>query len=246
MSTVLRLFLTSLLLLGLLTREASAQAAGGMGSPQFGSDPLLKEVYKKFPGFSGEARIDMQQQGTPLTLFIDLAMLDGSTRTRMDLRRLQSPDMAPGSIERMVELGYNPLISIALADKGLIYIIYPTLKAYASQQYKAPRPYKIAADAKFPTTELGMETVSSHPCQKRRVLIPVGPGKTREVVVWLAKDLQDFPIKIEYKSGPDPIAITFLSVKLEAPAASEFTPPEGFTDYPDVQSLMQAEMMKSM
>lgn len=241
-----RLTLLFALLLGVVCRPALAQGAGGVGSPQFGSDPLLREVYKNFPAFAGEARVDMSQKGSPLTLILELSVLNGSTRTRIDLTRMRSPDLVPGSIERMVELGYNPLISIAPADKGILYVIYPSLKAYASQRYIVPTPYKIAPDAKLLTTELGQETVSGHACAKRRILIPTGPGKTREITVWIAKDLQDFPVKLEYRDGAQPVSITFLSVTLQAPVASEFTPPAGYTDYPDVQSLMQAEMMKGM
>ena len=228
-----------------LSLSCFAERSGGSEGPQFGSDPALKELFKRYPGFMAEVQVDMTQKGSLLSMFIALEWNKGKSRTEMDLTTLKSADMPAGSIQQMVDLGFSPMVSLSKEDDTDIFVLYPALKAYASQHI-GKQAQVAKGEAKLATSVLGEEVVDGHPCSKRLVAVLNPPAKPKEFTVWAASDLEEFPVKIEYTEKREPVSIKFTKVRLKMPPADHFNLPEDYTAYKTVQELMQMEISKAM
>lgn len=222
------------------------KAQQGMGGPSVGSDAAFIKLFENFKGFSSECEIsiDSPAQGK-MTLFCTMDLSDKKVRTDMDLTKMKSAQMPPEAMEQVKAMGMARMCSIVLSDKKEMYLIYPDLKAYAKMASPGTPATKEEAAVKPKETDLGNETVEGHACIKRKVEVTAG-GKTQVFTTWVAKDMEEFPIRLEMDESGAHVVMIFHKVKLEAPAASRFELPTGFTAYSDMQQMMQAEMMKRM
>lgn len=224
----------------------AALGQGASGGPEFGTDPVIKSLFKEFKAFTALVQIDMEQMGQTLSVELRVEELNGSTRTDLDMLKLRSPGIPPGSIERMVALGFSPMISLTSEDSKKVHVLYPALKAYASMPLPAAMADKGKAQFKTSASDLGREKVAGHDCTKKKLLITTAPGKAREIIAWIAHDLKGFPVKLQYTENGNPVTVTFIKVSFAPPAAKDFELPSGYTAYADVPTLMQSEMSKSM
>jgi hypothetical protein len=222
-----------------------AQTGGNSQGLKFGSDPALKAVFRKFQSFSGEVQVNIVQEKTSLSMLVQLQVRSGNSRTEMDMRTFKGAELDQESVDQMLSLGFNPMVTLTLEDGALIYVLYPSLKAYASQKstQKAGSPQ---GEVKVVEKDLGEESVESHPCVKRQVMVTVPGSKPKELVVWAAKDMGEFPVKVEYSEKGEPYSLSFRKVVFAEPAASQFELPKDYTAYASVRDLMQGEMSKAM
>jgi hypothetical protein len=77
-------------------------------------------------------------------------------------------------------------------------------------------------------------------------VITDGKQAKYEATVWNAKDLKNFPVKIQHTQEGVESTLYFKDVKLAKPDASLFEPPAKYKKYSNMQELMQQEIMKRM
>lgn len=70
----------------------------------------------------------------------------------------------------------------------------------------------------------------------REATILMNDGGKAVFRVWPGDPRKQFPARLEGRTRP-PLTLTFAKVRLEAPAAGLFKPPEGFTRYPSAEAL---------
>ncbi len=227
------------------------------GSPSAGSsaDDVLTKVFGDKLNFSAdmETQVKMLPKQDTVAMTGKIFFANGNSRSEMDITSMKGQQMTPQVIGQMKAMGMDKTISISRADEKVIYMIYPGLQAYAKMEI--PDAKKTATnDFKIENTKLGQETLDGHPCEKTQYTVNnTRTGQRLLMTSWNATDLKNIPIKIEQSawSSTDSYAGTsttmhFLNISLAKPDASLFEPPTAYKKYDNMQTLMQAEMMKKM
>lgn len=230
------------LLLPLFT--ASAQMGGrGPSGPDF-SGPMAK-LFGENKAFTSDVEVQANSpaQGD-MVMPGQISYLEGKSRFEMNLADMKGANLPPQALEQMKQMGMDRLTTISDPDKKLVYIVYPTLKAYAEMPIR--NADKSESDFEIEITELGKETVDGHECEKNKVVATDKEGKSTEFTVWNATDLKNFPVKIKASQQGTEFTMLFTNVKFDKPKQDLFTPPTSMTKYDSMMALMQQEMMKRM
>ena len=161
------------------------------------------------------------------------AVRDGKTRQEMDMAQLKAQMIPPAAMRQM---GLDQQVIILRPDLKLSYGLYPRLKAYVKRQLPKDDP-----EPQMKTTALGQEMVDGHPCVKNKVVITTGVGKPRELFAWFAPDLGNFPVRIQItEDGSSTMEVsTYKEIQFIKPDAKLFELPAGFTEYKDVDEMME-------
>lgn len=239
----IRLVFSLCLALGLSLVTLRAQ--GGQMGPASTIDPVLAKLMADIKGFTATADITVVEATREVQTMIQCqySYADNKFRADLDIGKMKSPDLPAEALPQLQMMGMAEFTTISNIEKGMIYFVYPGLKAYAEMPNPAAKKDPLGKDAKVQLTDLGQETVEGHACAKKKV---AATADGSEVVIWLAKDLKDFPIKINVVDKKVAVTLVFKNVKLEVPPASLFAPPAGYTAYKNMQQMMQTEMMKKM
>jgi hypothetical protein len=148
---------------------------------------------------------------------------------------------------QMKAMGMGRTLIISRPDKQATYMIYPDIQAYLETPVEQDGENGSKNNEfKLQVTELGKETIDGQPTTKNRVIVTDDKGQSFEATVWNAKDLKNFPLKIQHSQQEVQGTISYKNVKLSKPEPSLFDPPKGFKKYPSMQELMQQEIMKRM
>ena len=125
--------------------------------------------------------------------------------------------------------------------KGQSYLVAPRKQSYlpldpaktrellGQQQSRLDGPAVTIEHREF----LGTATVDGHPCDKVRLVALFANKSSAEVIAWLARDLQHFPLKIDTdyytRGGISANSSTeFKNVRSTAPAEALFVIPKGY------------------
>lgn len=113
---------------------------------------------------------------------------------------------------------------------------------------EALQGYAPIASASHPTnllirsasTNSNTEGIDGHPCIRQDVVVISSDGTNNEFQVWRGTDLHGFPLRIT--STQDGITLNVAAIRLEAPPANLFQPPDGFAKY-DSPEVMSSELL---
>lgn len=227
----------SIMALVLGTLSAFAQR----GTPMSGIDSAMIKMFGDVKAFSAPAEVHLLDKELKETSVMPMtfALRDNKMRADMDMSEAKGAALPPEAAGMMKQAGIDKMVALIQPDKKTTTLIYPNAQACADI------PVSENEDAgKFESTELEKETIQGHPCKKVKLTSTDSKGKTREALVWQATDLKNFPIKMQMAQKSNTVIVNFRDPKLEAPPASQFEIPAGYTRYPSVQALMQAVMMK--
>jgi len=249
MKTHIKGLLALALSLNLTAINAQPARPGGMGGGSR-NGPYISAAMAKLFGEHQTFTADVENEvsmgeGKTVSLPGKLAFDSGKARFEMNMAEAKGSALPPQAVAQMKSMGMDKMISIS-APGQTSYIIYPSLKAYATMPDNDQEGSASKADYKMETTELGKETIDGHPCIKNKAVVTDPDGKKHESTLWNATDLKKFPVQIKTTEGGNDITIHFKNVKMSKPDSSEFNPPSGFQKYDSIMSLMQAEMMKRM
>jgi len=173
-----------------------------------------------------------------------ISFMEGKSRFEMDMTQAKSSQIPPGAGAQMKSIGMDKIVSISRPDKKVTYLIYPGLQAYTEAAIQDPEAVKPESDFKIETSELGEETVDSHPCVKNKAIVSDKEGRKHEATTWNATDLKNFPVKIEHAEQGATNTLVFKDIKLSKPDAGLFDPPTDSTKYASMQEVMQQVMLK--
>lgn len=128
----------------------------------------------------------------------------------------------PGDKMKMrMEMTQNgqQMISIMRGDRNVVWMVMPSERMYMETRLDRSKHRLPEVNKKANMKLLGKETFDGHPCAVYEV------REGGEIMkVWLAKDLEDFPIKTETKDG----SIVYKNIKKGKLPQSLFEVPAGY------------------
>ncbi len=101
-----------------------------------------------------------------------------------------------------------------------------------------PNPFTTSTDAKVETSPAGTDTVDGHACKVENVTVTPKDGKPQTMKVWLAEDLNGFPVKVEMQTQRGPVTLLYKDIKLTAPDAALMTHPANCHKMPGMGGMM--------
>lgn len=215
----------------------------GQGSNVFNA--ALAKLFGDVKAFSCDAVVEAKDNsnGSMVTAPMKFSMLNGVYRMEINITEMKSAQMSPQAVAMMTQLGMDKFISITRPAQGKTLVIFPNLQAYTEQTLPAgefdPEKIEIASEA------LGNETVNDHACVKNKISFTDSEGKDYQGFTWTAKDLKNFPVKMQFVDDDGTVEMSYQNVKLANPPESDFEAPDNFKKYDDMQSLMQGVMARN-
>jgi hypothetical protein len=245
MKTHTKVALTALLCLNLLPAFAQPHMGAAPRGPAM--NPGMAKLFGDNTTFTAnlEDQINGSSERGSMTIPGKIAFDSGKTRFEMNMAEAKGGEMEKAA-SQMKSMGMDQIVTISLPDKKTSYMIYPGLQAYVETTMQNPGAGEPESDFKVQTTELGKETIDGHSCVKNKAVVTDGKGSTNEFTVWNAKDMKNFPVKIETSEGGQTITMLYKDVKFDKPDAKLFEPPTDYKKYDSQMALMQQEMMKRM
>jgi len=232
--------------LWLATFAAFAQMPGA-DSPA-GINALLTKLFGDITAFSAKAdvRVLDKSQKESMTMPMNFAFLDSKVRVEIDMAQTKGKDMPPGAAESMKQMGMDRIVSVIRPDKKVMYMIFSGMQSYLNTPLSKEDAAVLEKDLKIEKQVLGKETVDEHPCVKHKLVITDDNGKKNEAIVWNATDLKNFPVQVQTTEKDSTVVMHYRQVQFARPDAKQFDPPGGFTEYSDMQGLMQGATKKMM
>jgi len=232
----------------LLTLTAWGQSPMSGATPP-GWDTSFTKLFGEIKTFSAKADLRMLDQSGQETMTLggmSFALLDEKVRVEVDLSQMKSAQMSPAAVASLKQMGMDRMVSLVIPDKKVVTLIYPGLQATVEMPLPDSETAAALKDAKPEITKLGNETIDGQPCIKNKVMMTDAKGQKREVLVWNASNMKEFPLQVRFAEGDNMLEMRFKQVKLEKPEAKQFEPPTGYTKYADFQQFMGAAMQKMM
>jgi hypothetical protein len=201
----------------------------------------------KNPYHVGDERPPVFLSGPVAVLFTNLdgfsAKLTGSVPSDAGSRHAVAGDL----LGREGSLIFQPQSSVkgkkARFEGGMFFIWNE--KAHAGLVLSDPlQAYAPTAEATQPTNvqfnTLGamQEEANGHPCRRVEAVVQSSDGSTARFRVWQAEDAGNFPVRISGLQGPGEMLLNFSDLRLELPAPTLFSPPDGFIRYDSPVALM--------
>jgi hypothetical protein len=173
-------------------------------------------------------------------------LLEGKMRMELDLGQIKSSKIPPGAVESIQKMGMDRMVNVVRPDRKMTLLIYPSLASYVETPLANEDANAYTKSPKIEKTEMGKETVDAHPCVKSKIMMNEDNGRKHEGFIWMAKDMKDFPIQMQFNEPEASITMRFSHIQLARPDAALFNPPPEFKKYGDVQQLMDSVMQKMM
>jgi hypothetical protein len=236
--------LTALIITGLAA--AQAQPNGPSGGPHFGA--ALSKLFGDNQAFTTHVEFQMPDpsSGHIMTMPGKMTFDSGKSRFEMNLSDVKGLAIPPGAVAQMKAMGMDAVTTISRPDKQLAWIIYSGMQSYIETPLTDKTDTASADEFTATDTELGKENLDGHDCVKNKVAVVDKAGNTNSFTVWDAKDLKNFPIRVESIQADGRTVISFKDVTFARPDAGSFEPPAGFTKFSSPQDMVQAVMTKKM
>lgn len=215
---------------------------------QFGDNKanaaLDKAIMQLFGKGAFSAQTEVAITGAQnISMDVEFAVLDGQTRSAIDLGAIRS-DMIPAAVlGQMKSAGLDKMVSVTRNDSAAILMIYPNAKSYVDfTPPGATAPNK--SEAKVAFSDLGKETLLGQECTKQKVTITDEKGATSEILAWM--NAKKLPVQLQTSLEGTTVTMSFKKLNETKPDAALFKAPAGYTKYDSVQALMMQRMMDAM
>lgn len=201
--------------------------------------PSLSAVLRQFCGsisnFSANADFEISIAGqSPWVMPTKLAFWNGHLRQEIDIGAM--PNIPIATREAAKKMNCNREILIVRLDKKMIYDLFPDFEAYIEIPVSEDSIHKIEDIVKrstFDKTPLGEEVLDGYACVKTKLASQ--QFASDHAIVWYARDLKDFPIRVEMPS----LNIHFKNVDLTTFDPRLFEVPTNYVRQPDSQAVIK-------
>jgi hypothetical protein len=113
------------------------------------------------------------------------------------------------------------------------YVISEALQAYAPTSSSLR-----VTNVSITPLNAAPEKINGHPCESVRATVYKTDGSASSFAVLRATDLNGFPVRITSETNSPPLSLTFSKIRLEAPSADIFAPPDGFSKYASPEAMV--------
>lgn len=228
-----------------LTRSGGAPLPG---AGQAGLTAATLKLFGDFPAFTSTSDVRLQEKpGRGLTtLTLDFAMLDGKVRMDLDMGTVRSAQIPQQTVASLKAAGLAKVVTVLLPERRQALVIYPGATSYAEIPLAPEEAADMHKKFRIDKTQVGRDTVAGHACEKTKVVLHSEAGEKHEALVWYAKDLKDFPVRIQMEQPDAVVVMDFRNVKFTRPEGKQFEAPAGFVRYDNAETLMQNAMLKAL
>jgi len=232
-------------LISFLGATAAAQVPGGS---QSGLNAALLRLFGDAPNFSSKADVRLQDKSSRAltTLATDFSMLDGNLRMEVDMGTVKSSQVPQQTLDMLRSAGLSRLITVVRPDRKNVMLIYPGVRAYAEIPMTKDEAADVTRLYRVEKKVVGKEKVSGQACEKTKVVVRADSGEKHDAVVWYAKELNNFPMRVQFDQPDASVVMEYRDVKLSAPERKDFEAPSGFARYTNAEQLMQNAMLKAL
>lgn len=229
-----------LLFLTWLPAPSLAQIPGG----QSGFNPALLQLFGAHKAFIGKTDLRMTDRANKELVRMPMVMqfLDGKVRAEVNLNQITASEMGEQGLTLFKQAGMEQVVSILRPDKKTSIVAFSPAKVYTQEPMSPEDSAGFALKYEVKLTEIGRETIDSHPCIKNQVTVSASDGQKIQGTVWNATDLKQFPIKILLPEGNSIVEMNFREVKLQKPDATAFEAPSGFARFDSMEKLIQSRL----
>jgi hypothetical protein len=239
-----------LLLVFSWTPPAPAQAPVPMVSQSGTFYAAITRLFGEVTGFSAKAEMSaLETNGAVIVrLPMTFALLDGKMRMDIDVTDMKSARMPPSALDQIKRMSLEQMTILIRPDRQMTLMVYPRLKSFVETAMTQEDKDAFAKAPHLEKTVIGKETIDGHVCQKYTVLITEESGKKHPGMVWMATDLKNFPLQMQFAeadaNSDAQILFRYKNVQLSRPDPSRFDPPGSYIRYTDFGQLMQVITQK--
>jgi len=223
----------------LLLSVSFAQRPGG---PPPDPCAALGKFFDRDAAFTASAKVvstgKKAQDNQTMVMFF--AVSGRNTRNEIDMTKMSG--VSANDMAGMKQMGMDKMVFLKLPDKQAAYIVYPNLQSYCDM----PAVNKDSNEGTVDKTELGNDTVETHPCTKSKLTFTDKDGRTSEALVWEATDLKNLPIQYQTVDKGQTTTTTFSDIKMGKPDAALFELPANYKKYDNMQQMMMGNMQRLM
>jgi hypothetical protein len=210
-----------------------------------GLSAALMMLFGDTKAFSARTEFWVKSGAETTIIPMGFALLDGKMRMEVDMAQVKGKEMSAEALAMFKQMGMDRMVNIIIPEKKIMWIIYPALKAYAEMPALDEAVAGGDKDLKIELKEINKETIDGRECVKNKFVLIDGKGNKREGLTWNAKDLKNFPIRVEFPDGGATVTMAFKNIKLAAPDRKQFDAPAGYRKHSDIQELMKGALQKT-
>jgi hypothetical protein len=218
------------------------------GTGQAGLTAATLKLFGDFPAFTCRSDVRLQEKPSRAmtTLTLDFGMLDGKVRMDLDMSTVKSAQIPQQMIASLKAAGLTRVVTVLLPERRKALVIYPGASAYAEIPLAPEEAADMHKKFRIEKTRVGKETVEGQSCEKTQVVLRSETGEKHEALVWYAKGLNDFPLRIQMEQPDAVVVMEFRDVKFARPESKQFEAPAGFVRYDNAETLMQNAMLRAL
>jgi hypothetical protein len=217
------------------------------GAGQGGLTGATLKLFGDFPAFTSKSDVRLQEKPSRAmtTLTLDFGMLDGKVRMALDMDTVKSAQIPQQMLASLKAAGLTKVVTVLLPERRKALVIYPGAGSYAEIPLAPEEAADMHKKFRIEKTRVGNETVGGHACEKTKVVLRPETGEKHEALVWYAKDMNDFPLRIQMEQPDGVVVMDFRDVKFTRPESKQFEAPAGCA-YDNAETLMQNAMLKAL
>jgi hypothetical protein len=244
----MRLFTTSTIfflscLCYLAPELAHAQLPGG---GQAGLNAAMLELFGDIKAASAKADVQLKEKGSrdAISMTIDFDLLRPLMRIDLDINNLKGKQLPSATLAGFKAAGMDKVSTILRPEKESVLLLYPSVQSYVELPMSAEERADLKRKFQVRKTRLGSEKIGKYKCDKVKVVISSEQGQAQQALVWYARKLKSFPLRIQMDQEEMTVVMQFRDVKLTKPKAQRFVAPGRFTRFDTHEELTYNAMRK--
>jgi len=224
-------------LLGLMTVYiVPVQAQMGAGaSPMPGLDSALRAIFGKDNAFSATAVMAMNGQSQDLKMKVKVAVLDGMTRTDIDMADIEGAMIPPQAMVQIKALHMDKIVTLIINEGNTSVVIYPGMKAYVET---ATSGVQDAGDCGINVAGTSDDEIDGRKLLKKEIEVNCKSFDQQKFTVWEEKSKPGPPVRLETEQNGVKLTMTLSDLDLTKPESALFIPTTGFQKFDSMQALM--------
>jgi hypothetical protein len=233
-------------LLGLMTIYiVPVQAQMGAGaSPMPGLDSALRAIFDTETAFSATATMAMQGGGQDMNMTVKVSVLDGMTKTDIDMADINGGMIPPQAMTQIKALKMDKITTLIINDGNTSVVIYPGMKAYVESPTSGVED---AGDCSIEVTGTSDDEIDGKTFLKKELNVNCKSFEQQKFSVWAEKANPDMPVRLVTEQNGVTLTMTLSDVKMEKPDAADFVAPAEFQKFgsmPELLGHVQKQMLQ--
>jgi hypothetical protein len=208
-------------------------AQGLLGSGPDDPTEILHQLAGSNFAFSANARLSVSGETNSVTVDLSYAVLNTKIRTDFVISDNPALGFRPENLAKVKHCGFDRTTAIMTPDK--FFYIYTNWQAWVESTYQFTN-----TQFTIRKTQLDREVIDGHQCVKYDVFAS-GGGRYVTAMVWLASDMDGFPVRMDWKNEEGlNWRLLFSNINIRPPKPELFEIPDGYKRYSGINELVKA------